>query len=228
MYNAKPHLEDLFQSLLEQTNHNWQLIVIDDMSTDNSFEHAKELAKKDPRFKVLKNSSKSWSLNNIVKKAREFEECKETVIAVIDADDALCNENAVDILIKAYDKTTDTVWTSHTWDINNINVSSSLPESVNPYQFPWVTSHLKTWRSSLLKGISNDNFKNLDGEWFTRGCDQALYLPLLFKSRKRVFLDEICYLHRINSNSTSLESKKDIVKDQMKTIRLVRARGYVK
>ena len=38
------------------------------------------------------------------------------------------------------------------WDINNINVSKELPQQppVNPYEYPWVSSHLKTFRSYLM------------------------------------------------------------------------------
>ena len=109
--------------------------------------------------------------------------------------------------------------------INSINISRQLPD-VNPYEYPWVTSHLKTFRSKLLTEISNENFKDLDGNWFVRGYDQALYLPLLYKSRKRKYLDEICYLYRINSNSLKIREWKE--NDQLKTVKLVRARGFVK
>jgi glycosyltransferase involved in cell wall biosynthesis len=226
MYNAKTHLKDLFESLIEQNNPNWRLILIDDMSTDNSFGYACNLLGEESRIQVRKNKEKCWALKNVIKAARKFEDRDDVIIAVIDADDALCNENTVDLLIKAYREETDTVWTGHTWDINSLNISRALPEKINPYQFPWVSSHLKTWRASLLKGISNNNFKDLDCKWFKRGYDQALYLPLLFKSRERAYLDEICYLYRINSKSVDVRIWSE--KDQMDTVRLVRARGFVK
>jgi len=227
MYNAKPHLKDLFESLIEQNNPNWRLILIDDMSTDNSFGYACNLLGEESRIQVRTNKEKCWALKNVIKVAREFEDRDDVIIAVIDADDALCNENTVDLLIKTYDDQTDTVWTAHSWDINSINISKSLPEKINPYQFPWVSSHLKTWRSSLLKEVNDSNFKNLDDKWFKRGYDQALYLPLLYKSRKRLFIDEICYLYRINSESTKHENQNRINRNQMNTSRLVRARGYL-
>ena len=227
MYNAKPHLAELVESLQEQSNPNWRHIIVDDMSTDGSWEYACKLSKDDDSIEVRKNKEKDWALKNIVKIAREFENRDDVIIAVIDADDTLCNENTVDLLINAYDDEIDTVWTAHSWDINSMNISRELPEKINPYQFPWVSSHLKTWRASLLKSVPNNNFKNLDGEWFRRGYDQALYLPLLYKSRQRLFIDEICYLYRINSKSTQHENQKQISEYQMNTIRLVRARGLV-
>ena len=153
---------------------------------------------------------------------------EDTIMAVIDGDDSLCNENTVRILLSAYEENTDTVWTSHTWDINNNNTSKSIHQNppVDPYQHPWVSSHLKTWRSTLISNVKNKNFKNLDGEWFTSGCDQALYLPLIFCSRERKFVDETCYLFRMNSNSA--KNRRILEREKYDTINLIRARGFLK
>ena len=229
MYNASSHLKDLIDSIKEQKNPNWELILVDDISTDNSYDYAWGLIKDDRRCQVRINSQKKWALKNVVEVAREYENDSKIVIAVIDADDALCNENTVDLLLKTYseDHNVDTVWTAHSWDINAMNISKELPESppVNPYEYPWCTSHLKTWRACVIKGVSDENFKDLDGNWFVRGYDQALYLPLLYLSQKRKFINEVCYLYRINSNSVSVREWSE--KNQMDTVRLVRARGFV-
>lgn len=228
MRNAQPHLDDLIASVKEQRNTNWKHIIIDDASDDDSFNYAKELTDEDDRFEVKKNDKQKWSLENIVSEARKYEKDPKTIIAVIDGDDSLCNENTVEFILQAYsDPEVDTAWTSHSWDINSINTSKDIPEKINPYQIPWCTSHLKTWRATTLLGVDDENFKDLDGNWFKRGCDQALYLPLLYLSHKRKFIDEICYLYRVNSKSTSLESRKEIVRKQSITTRLVRARGFV-
>lgn len=226
MYNAASHIDDLIDSLLEQSNDNWEHIFIDDMSTDSSCEIIKKYLKKDNRIKLLKNKQKKYALKNVIEASRKYENNNNVAIAIIDADDALCNENTVQLLLDAYNENKlDTVWTAHSWDINGMNISKELPKNINPYQYPWCTSHLKTFRSTLLKDISNQNFKDLSGNWFKRGYDQALYLPLLHKSSKRKYLNEICYLYRINSNSVDVRIWSE--KDQMDTVRLVRSRGLV-
>ena len=228
-FNAESHVEDLVESMLEQTNPNWQLVFIDDMSEDDTCNIVKKFAKEDKRIQLVENTTKKWALRNVVENARQFENEEDTIIAVIDGDDALCNENTVEILIREYSKDDeiDSIWTSHSWDINSMNISRGLPQDpkINPYQYPWVSSHLKTWRASMLSKISDTNFKDLDNEWFKRGYDQALYLPILYLSRKRKHVDEICYLYRINSNSI----KKRVwgEKTQLDTVRLVRARGLI-
>jgi hypothetical protein len=106
-----------------------------------------------------------------------------------------------------------------------MNISRDLPENINPYQYPWVSSHLKTFKANVFKKIKKENFQDLDGNWFERGYDQALYLPILHLASERKFINEICYLYRINSNSLKVRAWKE--KNQMDTIRLVRSRGYI-
>jgi len=228
MYNAGPHLPELFNSLFEQSNQNWEQIVIDDMSTDDSYNIAMSYHKKDNRITVIKNNEKKWALRNVVEQSRKFEK-DEVIIAILDADDCLCNEQTVGMLIEKYaeDDENDCVWTGHTWDINNLNISRKFPDGrkINPYQYPWCSSHLKTYRSSLLFDIKDENFKDLDNNWFQRGYDQALYLPLLYKSRKINYMDEICYFYRINSSSVTSRDWKE--QNQLNTVKLVRARGFV-
>ena len=155
MYNASSHLKDLIDSIKEQKNPNWEHVIVDDMSTDNSFELANQLADCDKRFKIIKNTEKCYALKNVIREARNYQDSSKVVVAVIDADDALCNENTVDLLLNMYsdDDEVDTIWTAHSWDINSMNISKELPESppVNPYEYPWCTSHLKTWRGCILK-----------------------------------------------------------------------------
>ena len=225
MYNASFHLKDLVESIKEQTNPNWEHVLIDDMSTDESVTLYKKLTDNDSRFRIISNNEKKWALKNVVDVSREYQDNNNVIIAILDADDSLCNENTVDLLLNAYKDEVDTIWTSHTWDINGMNISRALPENVNPYQYHWSSSHLKTFRASLMTKVCDDNFKNLSGEWFKRGYDQAIYLPLLYISRKRKFLDEVCYLYRINSKSVNVRIWSE--KDQMDTVRLVRARGFL-
>ena len=191
MYNACEHVDDLVDSLKEQTNKNWNAIFIDDMSKDGSAAAVEKITLEDERIKLIKNTEKKWALRNVIEASRAYQDRDDIIIANLDADDSLCNENTVDLLLKNYESETDAIWTAHTWDINGLNISSELPEKINPYQFPWRSSHLKTFRSSILSKIPDSNFKDLNGNWFKRGYDQALYLPILYLSRKRKFLDEI-------------------------------------
>jgi glycosyltransferase involved in cell wall biosynthesis len=228
-YNSSFQLKELYESLKEQTNKNWDWVILNDMSTDDTYKIAKEIEASDEleRITVINHEEKKYALKGICEYLSYYSDFSEQIIAIVDGDDALCNENTVDIILKEYNdnKDLDALWTAHTWDINSMNISSEIPGNINPYHYPWVSSHLKTFKVNTFKKIHEDTFKDLDGNWFERGYDQALYLPILHVAKERKYLNEICYLYRLNSNSLKVRNWKE--KDQMDTIRLVRARGYV-
>jgi len=230
-YNASFHLSELYESLREQSNKNWSWVILNDMSNDDTLEIANNIAKSDElkRVTIVNHIEKKFALKGIVDylQSNYASTHADTIVAIVDGDDALCNENTVDLVLKEYNdnQELEALWTAHSWDINGMNISRDMPGNINPYQYPWVSSHLKTFKLGVLQMISNENFKDLDGNWFERGYDQAIYLPLLHLAKSRKFLNEICYLYRINSNSLKVRDWKE--KSQMDTIRLVRARGYV-
>lgn len=85
VYNCAPTLKEAIDSILNQTYTNWEFIICDDCSTDNTLEIVKEYENKYPdKFKVIqneKNSKLSYSLNHCLKYAQgEF-------IARMDGDD---------------------------------------------------------------------------------------------------------------------------------------------
>lgn len=66
VYNGEKYLEQALQSCLNQTYKNFELIIVDDASTDNSLSIVKKFENKDDRIKVLlnvKNLSLPSSLN---------------------------------------------------------------------------------------------------------------------------------------------------------------------
>tara|TARA_Y100000310_G_C20624262_1_gene784987 strand:- start:950 stop:1648 length:699 start_codon:yes stop_codon:yes gene_type:complete len=222
-FNAEDNLSELLNSLYSQRDDRWSAILIDDLSNDNTAEKMKELSSDKVSF--FKNKEKKFALRNIVETSRLFQDRDDVIIAVIDGDDSLCNDDTVSILIREYESGSDVVWTGHRWDINDMNISREIPDKVDPYGYPWCSSHLRTFKSTLLNKISDKNFKNLSGEWFTRGYDQALMLPVLFVCEKRRYVNEICY--RYNINSVSIKDRSWEEMDQISTINIVRSRGFL-
>jgi hypothetical protein len=198
------------------------------MSTDSTAEKLSYLVGSDSRFTIIKNNEKKYALKNIVDAARNYQNDKNIIIATIDGDDSLCNNDTVSTILKEYEAGADVVWTAHRWDINNMNISRSIPATVNPYQWPWCTSHLRTFRSSLLSKIKDKNFKHVSGKWFERGYDQALMLPLLFLTKNRSYVDKVCYLYNIDSSSIPEDKRDWCEMEQISTINMVRSRGFLK
>lgn len=57
IYNCSDTLEEAVQCIIDQTYTNWELIMCDDCSTDNTYEVAKKIAARDSRIVLLKNES---------------------------------------------------------------------------------------------------------------------------------------------------------------------------
>lgn len=81
-YNAARFLPTTIESVLQQTYTNWELIIIDDGSTDKTFEILRSFS--DPRIKVItheENKGVVETRNNALKHS------SGTYIAILDSDD---------------------------------------------------------------------------------------------------------------------------------------------
>jgi len=227
VFNAASNLDCLHKSITSQKDDRWSCVLIDDMSSDNTSEKLKSISLYDDRFNVIINAEKKYALRNIVEVSREYQDEDDVIIAVVDGDDSLCNDDTVSLLIKTYENKAEVTWTAHRWDINGMNISREMPLNVNPYFWPWCSSHLRTFKSSLLSNIHDDNFKDPFGKWFKRGYDQALMLPLLYLTEKRVYIDTVCYQYNIDSASIPADEREWSEMEQISTINLVRSRGFI-
>lgn len=84
VYNSEIFLKDTFRSVKNQTYYNWEWLLIDDCSTDKSWDILLSFANDDNRIKVFKNTTNmkaGKSRNFLIKKARG------KFITFIDSDD---------------------------------------------------------------------------------------------------------------------------------------------
>ena len=83
-YNKGKYIEYAIESVLMQTFQDFELIIVDDASTDESVEIAKRYAEKDVRIRLVineKNRGVSFSRNTGIKTA------KASIICFLDSDD---------------------------------------------------------------------------------------------------------------------------------------------
>lgn len=84
VHNGSSRIEESINSIIGQTYKNWEFIICDDGSTDDSFEKMRTLYGEDPRFVILKNEYNiglAATLNRCIKKSTG------TIIARMDDDD---------------------------------------------------------------------------------------------------------------------------------------------
>lgn len=83
-YNAAGYIEESIGSVCSQTYTDWELVVVDDVSTDNTCEVVRGIMKSDPRIRLLemsKNGGPGFA------RARGIQEAKGRYVAFLDSDD---------------------------------------------------------------------------------------------------------------------------------------------
>lgn len=88
-YNSEKYLEDAICSVLAQTHEKWELLLVDDGSSDGSLNIARKYEHLDSRVRVIsdgENKKLPFRLNQIVK------ESSYDYIARMDADDLMSND----------------------------------------------------------------------------------------------------------------------------------------
>ncbi|MDD6082294.1 MAG: glycosyltransferase [Oscillospiraceae bacterium] len=93
LYNGQKYLEECIRSVISQTFTEWELIIIDDGSTDSSLDICKKFAECDHRINVIhqENAGVSAARNNALKKVTG------KYVTFIDCDD-LYTENRLEVM----------------------------------------------------------------------------------------------------------------------------------
>ena len=108
VWNGARYLARCIESVIGQTHGNWEQLVVDDGSTDESFEIASTFAERDPRVRVFRQRNRGSSAARNV----AIGESRGAQIAYLDADDEYYPDflaNAVrvrgrgDVLVFCYD-----------------------------------------------------------------------------------------------------------------------------
>ena len=228
-YNAQETIGRSILSVWMQTHPNWKIIVLDDMSTDSTVDTVKNIKKMlgadDNKIQLIVNKTKKWEVANIVEGLKHCE--SSDIVCRLDGDDWLCDIDALTIINHRYDTTgVSALWTAHRWSFSNQNISAALPREANPYLHPWVSSHLKTFKKSLVEAVPDDNFRGPDGDYFKRIGDQALYLPVLYRASGNWHYEPIvAYHYTIDMQPQTFQT--DDAKFQKQEAEFLRMRGFV-
>ena len=97
-YNNGHFFKDCYDSLIAQTELNWEALVIDDCSTDNSAEIIKSLISEDTRFRFFQNEENIGYQKTLI---RGIELSETPIFARLDPDDAL-KAKAIELSLEAF------------------------------------------------------------------------------------------------------------------------------
>lgn len=122
-YNRAPILTRAVNSVLRQTYENWELIIVDDCSTDNT----EEVIKKEFDDKRINYYKLDVNKGNAGARNKGVEKATGEYIAFLDSDD----EYFPDYLTLAYTKLTTTPETSFLWSgTKTVDINGSSSDSI--------------------------------------------------------------------------------------------------
>lgn len=102
-YNQGNFIEETIDSVINQTYNNWECVIVDDGSTDESLKILESKVGGDSRFKVIsiKNSGVAFARNIAIK------ESKGTFILPLDGDDKI-NKKYLELAVEYFEKKPET------------------------------------------------------------------------------------------------------------------------
>ena len=195
-YNSEKYISETIESVLDQTYQEWEMIIVDDLSSDDSLQIIEHYAKKDSRIKVIRSKQ---NMGPAHARNRAIKEAKGRYIAFLDSDDVwfpkklekqiqFLTENNLVITYSAYE-----TMDENSKYINTRNIQTSIT----------YNDMLKSNHIGNLTGIYDTDFF---GKVYMKECgheDYVLWLELLKQIESTKGLSEPLAKYRIMSKSLS-------------------------
>ena len=214
LYNSEKFIEETIESVLTQTYNKWEMLIVDDCSTDLSSDIVKKYSEKDSRIKYIKmekNSGAALCRN----KAIELSEGE--FIAFLDSDD-LWKEKKIENQIK-FMKENKYFISFHEYEEidesgRKLNIKIRVPKKPVTYR-----SYLLTNPIGCLSGMYNvKEIGKIYMPLLKKRQDTGFWLKILSTGEKAYALNESLAFYRVRNNSLSFK-KGDLLKYHWKLYR---------
>jgi glycosyltransferase involved in cell wall biosynthesis len=202
VYNAEPYIEKCLYSILNQTYKNYELVVIDDCSTDKTYENINKIHDEyNNSFNIIHNHERIGSpLAAFIKGIELFSFDKEDILVTVDGDDYLYDNNVLEYLNEVYSN--ENVYMTYG---SFIPLSGSygkygkhIPDTKTYRKGgAWYASHLRTVKKKLFDLIDKNDLKDKNGEYYKMAGDVAYMYPIIEMAGKKhlLFIDKILYVY---------------------------------
>ena len=192
-YNCAEYINRCIISVATQDYNNYQHILIDDNSTDNTVEIARSTILSLPedirnKFTLISNTENVGAVRNQIENIRSLVS-DDSLVMLLDGDDSLVNDNTILSRYNSiYDGTTDFAYGSCWSMVDNIPlISQPYPNEIKQkrlyrqHHFNWILpyTHLRTFRKELLNNINDSQFKDDKGQWYKAGGDGSVFYALI-------------------------------------------------
>ena len=204
-YNRAHLIGETLDSILAQTFQNWECIVVDDGSIDNTEKLIDKYIQKDNRFKFLKRPDNLKKGPNSCRNYG-FENSKGAYINFFDSDD-LYKPHALESWLQKFSDTADAVVSQiefiKTVGTTPIKENQIVSDNLVGDHFLGKISFYvcgPLWRRKFLeeqKFLFNDNLRN--------GDDWDFNMRMLYKQPSLIFMDKALVQNRVHDSSLSKE-----------------------
>lgn len=199
-YNQAQYLDECLQSVLEQTYQNWECIIVNDGSPDNTEEVAKKWTEKDARFKYLKKE------NGGLSSARNagIEAAQGEWILPLDADDKIGNRY-LELAEKEFGK--------HDLVYCNAELFGEKTGYFKLPEFNYTTMAIQNtiFCSAFFKRIHWQKYGGYDKNLLHGYEDWDFWLTLISHNIKITKLDETLFFYRIKKASMTTNFHDNLV-----------------
>lgn len=204
-YNTEKYIEKTIQSVLLQTYLNWEMIIVDDCSTDNSILKIEKYLE-DPRIILIKQEVNKGP---VAARNLAIQYAKGNIIAFLDSDD-IWMPNKLETQVQVYLNNEDTaiVFSNYEQIDPDGNV---LKQIISLHKYVYYKDLLKTSHIGCLTATYNVDL--LGKRYFVSHGheDYILWLSILKEGYRAVNVQEVLAQYRISSNSISANKRKAVI-----------------
>lgn len=213
-YNAEKYIAETIESVIDQSYQNWELIIVDDISTDKSIEIIDFYSKKDSRIKYYILDEKGGAS---IARNKAIMQSTGKYIAFLDSDDIWKKDKLkkqVDFMEENHIN-----FSYHNYELINeksipLNKLRVAPKSISYYRALIGCSIGCLSAMYNCETIGKVQIKKLD-----KRNDDALWFKILKKAKKGYLLDDNLAFYRVGNNSISSGSKIKLLKYHYKLYR---------
>ncbi|EOP70693.1 N-acetylgalactosaminyl-diphosphoundecaprenol glucuronosyltransferase [Bacillus cereus VDM006] len=196
-YNSSPFIKETIESVQAQSYSNWEMIIVDDKSTDDSVHVIKQYIEKDPRIKLI-----TLTQNVGAARARNIalKEAQGDYIAFLDSDDLWLPTKLKEQVAFMQNGNLAFSFTSYSLideQGNSMNIKVNAPKVVD---YKYLLGN--TTIGCLTVMLDRHQLKQIEMP-VIQPEDTALWLALLRLGYQAYGLQKILSKYRIVSNSTS-------------------------
>jgi len=200
-YNSSDYIKDTIYSVIAQTHKNWELLITDDGSTDDTIQLIETLIKKDNRIKLIKikNSGPAVARN------KSIDIAKGKYMAFLDSDD-LWFPNFIEESIKQCKDSEGFVCSSY--ELRNNKMEKIYKDLIVPLKVSKQDILKRNTISCLTAFVDVEKLGKLKMPLVRYRQDMGLWIQYLEKVKFNIGIQKPLAIYRIREDSHSRNKKK--------------------